>query len=173
MTKILIDEAVVRQALEALEQIANAMPFPVGRLTITDLRQALEQPAQQEPNGFNEWWHNEGSQAPKPTDDMYEHCKRMCKIAWANGAYKALEQPAPAQPPWMATHPDQLPPTAPAQEPDPDELTIAYMSGVYEGKKIGAKEERVRFALECIDLVAFYGGPVDLEAAIREKGGAA
>ena len=25
--------------------------------------------------------------------------------------------------------------TAPAQEPDPDELTIAYMSGVYKGKK--------------------------------------
>jgi hypothetical protein len=43
MTKLLIDEAVVRQALEALEQIANAMPFPVGRLTITALRQALEQ----------------------------------------------------------------------------------------------------------------------------------
>ena len=96
-------------------------------------------------------------------------------------------------------------------EPDPDELTIAYMSGLHEGKMIGAKEgrnklatwmmqcgfatghgdtiedllceldtevearlaaERERFALECIDLVAFYGGPVDLEAAIREKGGA-
>jgi len=26
---------------------------------------------------------------------------------------------------------------------------------------------RKEFALECIDLVAFYGGPVDLEAAIR------
>jgi hypothetical protein len=29
--------------------------------------------------------------------------------------------------------------------------------------------ERDRFALECIDLVAMYGGPVDLEAAIRAK----
>jgi hypothetical protein len=48
--------------------------------------------------GFDEWWHNEGSQAPKPTDDMYEHCKRMCEIAWANGAYKALEQPAQQKP---------------------------------------------------------------------------
>ena len=47
--------------------------------------------------GFDEWWHNEGSQAPKPTDDMYEHCKRMCEIAWASGAYKALEQPAPPE----------------------------------------------------------------------------
>jgi hypothetical protein len=28
---------------------------------------------------------------------------------------------------------------------------------------------RKEFALECIDLVAFYGGPVDLEAAIRAR----
>ena len=59
-----------------------------------------EQPAPaQEPVGFDEWWNNEGSQAPKPTDDMYEHCKRMCEIAWSNGVYKALEKapPAPAK----------------------------------------------------------------------------
>lgn len=30
--------------------------------------------------------------------------------------------------------------------------------------------ERKRFAEECIDLVAMYGGPVDLEAAIRARG---
>jgi len=30
--------------------------------------------------------------------------------------------------------------------------------------------ERERFASECIDLVAMYGGPVDLEAAIRARG---
>ncbi len=29
--------------------------------------------------------------------------------------------------------------------------------------------ERERFAQECIDLVAFYGGSVDLEAAIRAR----
>ncbi len=29
--------------------------------------------------------------------------------------------------------------------------------------------ERERFASECIDLVAMYGGPVDLEAAIRAR----
>jgi hypothetical protein len=33
-----------------------------------------------------------------------------------------------------------------------------------------AAAERERFAAECIDLVAMYGGPVDLEAAIRERG---
>jgi hypothetical protein len=49
MSKILIDEAVVRRAMEALEQIAGAMPFPVGKQSIAALRQALsdsvEQPA--------------------------------------------------------------------------------------------------------------------------------
>ena len=33
-----------------------------------------------------------------------------------------------------------------------------------------AAAERERFADECIDLVASYGGPVDLEAAIRARG---
>jgi hypothetical protein len=33
-----------------------------------------------------------------------------------------------------------------------------------------AAAERERFASECIDLVAMYGGPVDLEAAIRARG---
>ena len=63
------------------------------------LRDAIERatPAQGS-NGFDVWWHNEGSQAPNPTDDMYEHCKRMCEIAWANGAYKALEKPAQQKP---------------------------------------------------------------------------
>jgi hypothetical protein len=34
---------------------------------------------------------------------------------------------------------------------------------------LGAAAERERFASECIDLVAMYGGPVDLEAAIRAR----
>jgi hypothetical protein len=36
--------------------------------------------------------------------------------------------------------------------------------------KLVAARERERFAAECIDLVAMYGGPVDLEAAIRARG---
>lgn len=39
-----------------------------------------------------------------------------------------------------------------------------------EGYNAGAAAERERFADECIDLVASYGGPVDLEAAIRARG---
>ena len=121
---------------------------------------------------FERWWYDEGSSAPKPNDDMYEHCKQMCEIAWSNGAYKALEQPAQQEPAipkgWKLekvgpdvrlTSPDgdawrfretdgvdffvfnflsamlNAAPPAPAQEPDPDELTIAYMSGLYDGKK--------------------------------------
>ena len=136
MSKIQIDEAVLRQALEALEEATPHLPVHTDwrfEAAATALRQALadaaldkmadnarelgigltadgkffcdgkscKQPAPAQPDalaGFYEWWHNEGSQAPKPTDDMYEHCKRMCEIAWANGAYKALQQPAPAQP---------------------------------------------------------------------------
>ena len=34
------------------------------------------------------------------------------------------------------------------------------------------KQEREAFALECIDLVASHGGSVEIEAAIRDLGGA-
>jgi hypothetical protein len=40
---------------------------------------------------FEHWWYHEGSQPPAPGLDMEEHCKRMCKIAWDNGAYKERE----------------------------------------------------------------------------------
>ena len=41
---------------------------------------------------FDHWWYHEGSQGPTAGNDLEEHCKRMCEIAWQNGAYKALEQ---------------------------------------------------------------------------------
>jgi hypothetical protein len=185
MTKILIDEAVRlvnnRHNAHLLSWQANACT-ELLRLHAENqaLRQALGQPAPaQELVGFDEWWSNEGSQAPKPTDGMYEHCKRMCEIAWSNGAYRALEKAAQQKPAvaaywavvdWDGKHiqVDQdtmqlevyetkhhakanvnsrtkamlvyisATPPAPA-EPDPDELTIAYMSGVYEGKKAERK----------------------------------
>jgi hypothetical protein len=40
---------------------------------------------------FEKWWHDEGSQAPYTYHDCEEHTKRMCEIAWANGAYKERE----------------------------------------------------------------------------------
>jgi hypothetical protein len=39
---------------------------------------------------FKAWWYTEGSQAPYTHHDCEEHTMRMCEIAWANGAYKAL-----------------------------------------------------------------------------------
>ena len=39
-------------------------------------------------NDFETWWYHEGSGPPLPGEDGEEHCKRMCKIAWSNGAYK-------------------------------------------------------------------------------------
>ena len=41
---------------------------------------------------------------------------------------------------------------------------------VFKFAALVAAAERERFAAECIDLVAMYGGPVDLEAAIRARG---
>jgi hypothetical protein len=45
-------------------------------------------------NDFETWWYHEGSGPPLPGEDGEEHCKRMCKIAWSNGAFKAGEQAA-------------------------------------------------------------------------------
>ena len=39
---------------------------------------------------FEHWWYHEGSAGPNGMD-LEEHCKRMCKIAWDNGAFKARE----------------------------------------------------------------------------------
>ena len=43
---------------------------------------------------FKTWWYTEGSQAPYTHHDCEEHTMRMCEIAWANGAYKALAEHA-------------------------------------------------------------------------------
>jgi hypothetical protein len=42
-------------------------------------------------NDFETWWYHEGSAPPLPGEDGEEHCKRMCKIAWSNGAFKEQE----------------------------------------------------------------------------------
>lgn len=41
---------------------------------------------------FERWWDEEGSgMCPLPGEDAETHVKRVCKIAWDNGAFKALE----------------------------------------------------------------------------------
>jgi hypothetical protein len=45
-------------------------------------------------NDFETWWYHEGSGPRLPGEDGEEHCKRMCRIAWSNGAYKAREASA-------------------------------------------------------------------------------
>ena len=40
---------------------------------------------------FEIWWYNEGSDlAPIDGEDKETHTKRVCRIAWENGAYKAF-----------------------------------------------------------------------------------
>ena len=42
---------------------------------------------------FDVWWHNEGSgMPPLPGEDAETHVRRICEIAWSNGAYKAREE---------------------------------------------------------------------------------
>jgi len=43
---------------------------------------------------FENWWYHEGSGPKLHGHDHEEHCKRMCEIAWSNGAFKAGEQAA-------------------------------------------------------------------------------
>jgi hypothetical protein len=94
MTKILIDEAVVRQAIKGLERSESAL-----HKAKAELNQALANAA---------------------LDKMADNAREL-GLDYMEGSAeqyeKELEQPAPAQ------------------EPDPDELTIAYMSGLHEGKK--------------------------------------
>jgi hypothetical protein len=47
-------------------------------------------------DAFERWWYYEGSAPPQRGEDHEEHTKRMCKIAWSNGAYVTAQ---PAQEP--------------------------------------------------------------------------
>ena len=45
-------------------------------------------------DAFERWWYYEGSAPPQKGEDHEEHTKRMCKIAWSNGAYVAAQPPS-------------------------------------------------------------------------------
>ena len=49
-------------------------------------------------DAFERWWYYEGSGPPYTHHDCEEHTKRMCKIAWSNGADVAAQ---PAQREWV------------------------------------------------------------------------
>jgi len=40
---------------------------------------------------FEKWWYYEGSGPPQKGEDYEEHTKRMCEIAWSNGADVAAQ----------------------------------------------------------------------------------
>jgi hypothetical protein len=87
------------------------------------------QPAQQEPVAWGIFYFG-GKRNGKmySQTDSEENAKRyIADLHHSNDADTFRAAPLYTTPP------------APAQ-PDPDELTIAYMSGSHEGKKIGAKE---------------------------------
>jgi hypothetical protein len=61
---------------------------------------------------------------------------------------------------------DKSPDTIPERD---DDLVLLYLDELERFAALVAAAERERFASECIDLVAMYGGPVELEAAIRAR----
>ena len=40
---------------------------------------------------FERWWYDEGSSNRPVDEDIEEFSKRMCQIAWSNGAFKERE----------------------------------------------------------------------------------
>jgi hypothetical protein len=40
---------------------------------------------------FERWWYDEGSSNRPVDEDIEEFSKRMCEIAWSNGAFKERE----------------------------------------------------------------------------------
>jgi hypothetical protein len=65
--------------------------FPAKRKMVADKLQEFV-PS----DAFERWWYYEGSAPPYTHHDCEEHTKRMCQIAWSNGAYVATQ---PAQKP--------------------------------------------------------------------------
>jgi hypothetical protein len=226
MTKILIDEAVVRQALEALEDYeygkeTTAYLAKVERATAA-LRKALsdaaldalldkmadnarelgldymegsaeryekelEQPAQQDipdliagalgvsrgtaydlmREALAEQPRSEAALAPAQERMawVYDTGKGYKIVGYSSEAIAHLEH-------GTLLFPRTTPPAL-AQEPDPDELNIAYMSGLHEGKKIGAKEEREACAKEVTanaHMFATFQAAESLADTIRERG---
>jgi hypothetical protein len=169
MSKILIDEAVVRQALEALDELTDAEQtygaLDRGDKAITALRQALadaaldkkadnaralglsyEPPVQQEPVYA---FRRKGQESFCTCDE-----RRYDELSGKPSLFEvAIFYTTP-----------------PAQEPDPDELTIAYMSGVYEGKKrkpwVGLTNEEVK---DCIASTAYSFKATDIARAVEAK----
>ena len=70
----MMDRELFRQALDALELIDEAMPFPVAKLTIKNLRERLAQPEQEfikhhgDDEGWSEWV------CPDPKDYLMKCC---------------------------------------------------------------------------------------------------
>jgi hypothetical protein len=185
MPKILIDEAVVRQAIKGLERSESALHKARAELNQALADAALDKKADNAKelgldyvqmtkpyrllpdNGskyFGESWDKiEKPAQPDHMEDVLAmvpppECKTEAeKTAFAFGWFKALES-VREQP-------------APAQEPDPDELTIAYMSGVHEGKKrkpwVGLTDDERRHLRKCNQQHDAFA--LAVEALLKEK----
>jgi hypothetical protein len=141
MTKILIDEAVVRQALEALETSARNWPSDSVIEAITDLRQALEQPAPAQPD------HMEDVLA------MVDH--------FAGGGKPMAEQPAQ---PWVGLTDEEFVELCSAN------LGTAALIRAVEAK-LKEKDGTYRYrCIKCRECVESYTRAIpEIEAKLKEK----
>jgi hypothetical protein len=125
---------------------------------VARLKALAEQPAQQEqPYG----WHTE------------DHLTDRSATTYSKDVADRWQSKG-----WPVT-PFYTTPPAPAQEPDPDELTIAYMSGLYEGKKrkpwVGLTEDEMRALKQKMVEDSMLGIVTDfeyirsIEAKLKEK----
>jgi hypothetical protein len=145
MTKILVDEATVKLAIDAFESCSGAPHWSALQPALTALREALaEQPQCQYPK------------CSYPCPDLPD-CRDAEQPAQQEPVAIALNTGTKQGVKWLKNveHGQSLyttPPAAPVQELDHgDELTIAYMSGVHRGKELAAQRTWVGLTDEQID----------------------
>ena len=151
MSKILIDEAVVRRFVYATAMVVDCAQLEDWQLELydkagADLAEAL---------------------ADAALDKMAENAREL-GLSYEQSQYSDIVSDG-------GLDPRNKFDTPPVPEPDPDELTIAYMSGVYEGKKrkpwVGLTDEEI---IKCWGQVSgtrygYVAFARAIEAKLKEK----